>query len=257
MCMEFLEIKRNSPYSLPMKKSSKPSLSSLSKKTAAPFQIKNKIKVPKYSRPKSAMVYCIKTDLSKLLSSSKANIYSDVNSGTKPTSPKYSRLDSGLKEKRKIDINLTSNFFIPTTNVLNSSSSFATEVNSIYPINKYERTNVVNELHSAIEEYIAANPKENKLLTAEIPTFMHGHFPKGKIKHFDKKNIKSLRKKEEFPTYKPKKKSNTLKPSYFHLKRRYYPIKYKLNYIPRDPGSPVSTFLNKKQDIEKTVKRLN
>jgi hypothetical protein len=197
----------------------------------APFSIRNKI--PVLSRPKSALVSFIKADvpkISKEKSTPRSHNLADIKPWSKPTSPFSSRPVSSntIRGKNKFK---SSDVTGPSSDVPKSSSEFLAGLQSSYPMNKYEQRSSNNDPSSVIQDYIASN--KSKVFATEIPYFAHENFPAGKIKHSNaKKSLNSP--KPDLPMRKiTKKRSLPLKPSYFHLKRWYHPIKCKVNFTPR------------------------
>ena len=217
-------------------------------KSSTPYKIINKIKIPKFERPKSALVSCLKGEVSKLLSDkskSKMNESIDLRPWSKSQTPNNSRPGSSCKSNKKADLKHLNNIIVPSRLVSDTGSNLITEANPQCSIATYDETEVannINEPNSAIQEYIALNPKDSSTFATEIPSFTHGNFPKRRVKHREIKNSVLSTSTAEFPKRNNVcKESLVLMPSYYHLKKRYYPIKFKMNCIPRCCRSPIRT----------------
>lgn len=237
ICLEFMKMHLKapiSPYNGLLQRHTRPH------KTQIPFIIINKIKVTEFVRPKSAMVAYINANIPRLLNEiTKLDFTNSLETHTNPYVPP--RPGSSFAVKRKRNSKKVCNLVVPTANLaLETNSSAITDMPPIYPISKYEEQEV-NEPNSAIQEYISMNPKDSSVFATEIPNYVYENFPKRKIKHKRVVKSKSLVSKTELPHENTEKKVvKPLQPSYFHLKRRYHPVKCKANYITRFSESPVA-----------------
>ena len=243
MCLELLSMNIENPSTAHSISYIKPPKNYKSK---IPYKITNRIQLPVFNRPSSAVVSCLRTDIPKLLQERvkpKHMTPTELRPWSKTPSQYSSRPASSCAVQRKSEGKNICSLVVPTAQAVpDTNSSIITESQPIYPLTRYEEKTPPNEPNSAIQEYIAMNPQgEGSVFASDVPTFVHENFPKRKIKHKLGKKSLTYASKVEFPKReRQKSKPIPLKPSYFHLKRRYYPIKYKLDFIPRYCESPTT-----------------
>jgi hypothetical protein len=208
-----------------------------------PVKIIKKIRIPNFKRPKSAQMTFNKTDTKTIRLNNYQQVLKaeEIRPWSKSTSPFHSRPASGDRTKKKIEIVETR---IPTASnaiIQDTSSSFMTEQQNL--MTGYE---LVNGDYIIPQITPTPTPKETQVFATEIPSYLHQIFPKRKIKRASSKPSSTQKNFSDFPTEGTESKSKIpSKVCYFNLKRRYYPVKFKLNYIPRH-SSPFRPFLKRK-----------
>lgn len=216
-----------------------------------PIKITKQVNSSVFSRPKSAKIASHRIKVSGLqIRKPQNNNFlrtEDIKPWSKSTSPFNSRPSSSKPRKKKIDL-LEAR--IPTiTNYLvqDTTSSMITEQPNF---SRYESLNQECKMLENIE----LSPKESPLFATEVPSFIHQMFPMRKIHKTLIKRSSTFNLTNDFPPVDKDSKSKLpLKVGYFNLKRRYYPVKYKLNYIPRH-SSPCRRQLIKKTKRNSSAK---
>lgn len=201
----------------------------------------SRFKSTHFQRPKSAVVSSFKSEIQKMLyekPNHQPQYINELKPWSKISSPPLSRPGSSCTNKRRLHTKSSSKLIsIPC---VNDSCLETLNDNQIQiSVNKFEHNCIGNAVNSAIHEYFALNPKEGTLFPTEIQSFVHDNFPARKIKRFYMKKPQTFSCNFEIPEARQsRKKSFPLKPCYFQLKRRYHPIKCKIDYVPRHLHTP-------------------
>lgn len=209
-----------------------------------PAKIIKKIRIPGFQRPQSANSTIINQETRKVFQLQRYNKVlkaEEIRPWSKSTSPFHSRPASGDKIRKKVEMFEAR---IPTAGnivVQDTISSFMTEQQHFITGYELEANDYRNQVAA-----ITPTPKDCNLFATEVPSFLHKVFPKRKIKRSVTRPCSTMKQISDFPGGLDGSKSRLpSKVCYYNLKKRYYPIKYKLNYIPRHT-SPYRPFLKKK-----------
>ena len=204
-----------------------------------------------FVRPKSAKIVChrIKVSGFQIQKPQNKNFLrtEDIKPWSKSTSPFNSRPSSSKHRNKKIDLLEARIPTIKNYIVLDTTSSMITEHQNF---SRYESLNQECKMLENAE--LSSN--EPPLFATEVPSFLHQLFPARKIQKQSIKKSSTFNLPHNFPSVDKESKSKLpLKVEYFNLKRRYYPVKYKLNYIPRH-SSPFRQQIIKKKKRNSSVK---
>lgn len=216
-----------------------------------PLKKLKQIRTSVFNRPQSANISC-KVNASRLLTRKpiKANIMKteEIKPWSKSTSPFHSRPGSGSckPQNRKIDL---LEAVVPTIGkylIHDTTSSMQTDQANI------SRYDFLNQ-ECQILENTDSSLKDVQVFATEVPSFLHRVFPARKIHKSSTKKSSTFNLASDFPSVNKESKSKLpMKICYFNLKRRYYPVKYKLNYIPRHSSPYSHEFLKKSKKGART-----
>lgn len=207
-----------------------------------PVKKLKQIRTSVFNRPQSANISC-KVNASRLLTKKpiKANILKteEIKPWSKSTSPFHSRPGSSRPQNKKVDL---LEAVVPTIGrylIQDTTSSMQTDQANI------SRYDFLNQ-ECQILENTESSLKDGQMFATEVPSFLHRIFPARKIHKRSIKKSSTFNLVSDFPSVNKESKSKLpIKVCYFNLKRRYYPVKYKLNYVPRHSSPYSHEFLKK------------
>ena len=200
---------------------------------SVPFKIKNNIKIPVYERPKSATISCLTTDISKIKLEKGRKTKRSNNSFDRTfktaVSEHISRPSSGSSAQRKVEKDCQKLLLVNVPQAENSSE--LTSDHNIDFINNYaENYNLDQPKQEVMSCLSKTKKKKDRPFASDVPKFFHENFPVRKIRRAAVKKSKTYTSYIEIPQIPESRKKSPLQACKFHLKRRYYPVKCKLDF---------------------------